>query len=128
MLSLLLPLLLSFTGPLFGLALALIASEELKAGRPYLSWLKRIIFVIIIAVIAVQLAFPPQWLGMILFLSAGLVFFALELKKTSQNSLFREGFHYLLFVLAYFLISEKLLAASLIFLYGLPLGTLLRKI
>lgn len=130
-------LLLSLSGLLFGLALAYIAPEELKAGKKYFLWLKRILFIVIAVVIADQLAspFPKKiilWIILIIFLLASVILFILNLikKKHFQETFSREIFNYILFFIPYFFMGStegKLLIASLIFLYGLPAGTLLKR-
>lgn len=117
------PLLISLTGLLFGYILTYIAPEELKPGKKYFIWMKRVIFVVIVALVAYQLL--SQWLWGISFLIIGILLFVINLKK---YNLFLEIFNYLLFIIPYFFIDEKLILASLIFLYGLPAGTSLRTL
>lgn len=117
-------LLFSLSGLLFGLALAYIAPEELKAGKKYFLWLKRII---LIALAAAAVYFSAILLSRIVF---GLVFLMVLFADFKFNSHLKEIFIYPSFIASYFFIAGaegKLLIASLIFLYGLPAGTLLKK-
>ena len=120
-------LLFSLTGIIFGLILALIAPEELKAGKKHFILLKRTIFVIIFFLVNYYLYLAENYYLLIPFTILAIVLFIVEFV---QKKPIYELFNYLIFVVPYFFNVEKrfqLLLATLIFLYGLPTGTLLRK-
>ena len=117
-------LIVSFAGLICGYILALIAPEELRAGKEYLRWGRRIIFVLLFFVFNYFLYLSNYYL-IIPFTIIAVVLFSLEFVKTKR---IYELFNYLLFAVFYFLVAEKTIIAGLIFLYGLPVGTLLRRI
>lgn len=122
----LLILLISLTGILFGLILARIAPEELRPGKKYFSFLKRVIFVVIFFFGSYHLL--EKLFVLIPFLILMVIIFVIGLY--SRNS-YLEIINYSLFVVPYFFLTEPtahLLLASLIFLYGFPTGTLMGKI
>ncbi len=116
----------SLSGILFGLALSYIAPEELIPGKKYLNLLRRILFAVILIIIAYFFLQAGRTGLMILFSAVLLAIFILDFRI--KNKLFL-GLHYLLFIAPYFVIAEEkfqLTLASIIFIYGLPAGTLLR--
>jgi len=120
-------LLFSLTGIIFGLILALIAPEELKAGKKYFLLSKRIIFVLIFFLVNYYLYLAKNYYVLIPFTILAIILFVLEL--TSQKKIY-ELFNYFIFTIPYFFSTENtfhLLLAVLIFGYGFPLGTLLKK-
>ena len=120
-------LLFSLTGIIFGLILAFIAPEELKIGKKYFLLLKRIIFVLIFFLINYYLYLAENYYLLIPFTILAVVLFIIGFV---QKKPIYELFNYLNFVVPYFFVTDnqfKLLLATLIFLYGLPTGTLLRK-
>ena len=120
-------LLFSLTGIIFGLILAFIAPEELKIGKKYFLLLKRIIFVLIFFLINYYLYLAENYYLLIPFTILAVVLFIIGFV---QKKPIYELFNYLIFVVPYFFVTDnqfKLLLATLIFLYGLPTGTLLRK-
>lgn len=126
--ELLLPLF-SLTGLLVGIALSFIAPEELTSGKKYFILLKQSLFVIISGIIIFSFLQSRQFYLPLLFTlsAAALFFFDLKLKKKKYRRYY--SLHYFLFLLPYFLnhnLSFRLILVSLIFLYGFPLGTLLR--
>ncbi|MEK6969152.1 MAG: hypothetical protein AABW48_01865 [Nanoarchaeota archaeon] len=126
--ELLLPLV-SLTGLLFGIILSFIAPEELTSGKKYFMLFKQSLFVIISGIIIFSFLQSRQFYLVLLFaLSAAALFFLdLKLKKKKYRRYY--VLHYFLFLLPYFLnhnVSFRLILISLIFLYGFPLGTLLK--
>ena len=120
-------LLFSLTGIIFGLILALIAPEELRAGKKYFLLLKKIIFIIIFFLINYYLYLAENYYVLIPFTILGIVLFIIEFMQIKP---IYELSNYLIFVIPYFFVTNNkfhLLLAGLIFLYGLPTGTLLRK-
>ena len=120
-------LLFSLTGTIFGLILALIAPEELNPGKKYFILLKRTIFAIIFFLVNYYLYLAKNYYLLIPFTILAIVLFIIEFV---QKKPIYELFNYLIFVIPYFFVMDNqfhLLLAGLIFIYGLPTGTLLRK-
>ena len=107
----------SYLGLACGAALAFIAPEELKQGRHYLLWLKRAMFV------AVFVAFIYYSPAKNLLLSILLLVLAALFIRYSDGRVF-----YIILGLLFYLSSSGsrffLTIASMIFLFGLPTGTL----
>lgn len=121
-------LLFSLTGILFGLMLALISPEELKKGKKYFLWTKKIIYILIFFVVNYYLYLAKNYYVLVPFTILAIVLFVVKL---SIKKNIYEIFNYVVFIIPYFVIVEKnfhLLLAALIFLYGLPTGTLFKKI
>ena len=105
-----------FLGPFIGAVLAFISPEELKPGKKYFLLLKNILFVLImVAVVAVSVE-------MILY-SAALAVLLLIAFFVKNDILSYAALGYALF-LSSFSDYFTVIAAS-VFVYGLPLGTLL---
>ena len=117
-----LELIFSLTGVIFGIILANIAPEEILPGKKYFLWLKRILLFSIFLFIGYNIFLVEKYLLLILLLLL-LILFILELKLESN---YYEIGYYFIFILAYVFLSSTILAV-LIFLYGLPTGTLLFK-
>lgn len=111
MIDYLLVLIITFAGVLTGGVLALLSPEELKQGEKYWKILKWALLILIIAV---------------LFYFSGNIFFAAAIAALLVIlKILKREYPALAFVL--FLSSKEsflLIAASLIFIYGLPSGTL----
>lgn len=118
-------LLFSLIGIFVGIALTFIAPEELKTGNKYFIIFRRSLFILISLLIGFYFFQAQQFLYLSLFvLLAGILFFLDFKLKNNWNYVS----HYLLFLMSYFLnqnINFHLILVSLIFLYGLPTGTLL---
>ncbi len=128
LLNQLLVLFFSLTGILFGLVLGLIASEELKVGKKYFILFKRIIFVFIFFLVNYYLYLAKNYYVLIPFTILAIVLFVIELVQKKPLYVL---LNYVVFITPYFFVVEQkfqLLLAVLIFLYGLPTGTLLKKI
>jgi len=117
------PIVLSFCGILAGIGLSYLASEELQEGKKYFLLFSQLLFIALSIVISFFLlrTAPPYLLFIFLFLA--ILFFIINLKIDRR---FLIIFPYLLFLTAYFLSGKELLVAALLFVYGLPIGTLLR--
>jgi|SRR3989344_695051 len=121
-------ILFALAGLLLGVVLSYIAPEELKAGKTYFILLKRIIFLLMVLLAGYYL-----WIdGKIIYVAGELLFaaplFWWELRR--KNKILEIGV-YIFSIGAYLLISNNnygLILTVLVFLYGLPAGTLLRKI
>jgi hypothetical protein len=122
-----LPLLFSLTGFFFGLILSFIAPEELKPGKKYFLFIKRIIFLLLFFTVNFFFYQSGQYFYLIPFTIIALILFVMGFRN---KSIYYEIPNYLLFVIPYFLNNNQilhLLLPSLLFLYGLPAGTLARK-
>jgi hypothetical protein len=105
----------SLTGLAVGIGLSYLAREELAAGKKYFIFLYRAIFVILSLIITYYIWF---------FIFAAILLCVLDfIKPNLRKYLF--VLHYLFFLIGYFLAGKTLLVAAILFLYGLPLGTLL---
>lgn len=107
----------SYLGLACGAALAFIAPEELGQGRYYLLWLKRALFV---AIFVAFIYYSP---------SKNLLFSVLLLVLSALFVRYSDGHvFYIILGLLFYLSSSGsrffLTIASLIFLFGLPAGTL----
>ena len=126
--------LLSLSGLLGGLLLSYLAREELAVGKRYFVISYRILFILLSLVVAYFISFPSfsdssssssslsfSIATIFLFLATFLLIF--DLKK-SYLVLFL--FQYLFFLTGYFVAGKQIIIAVILFLYGLPVGTLLR--
>ena len=111
--------LLSLAGLLAGVILSYIAQEEVSAGRKYFIITYRVIFILLLFAITWFLSFPL----IIFFLFSAIILFALDLKKYYW---FMFIVHYVFFLAGYFLSGKQVIVAVVLFLYGRPVGTLLR--
>ncbi|MFH1276117.1 MAG: hypothetical protein ABIH82_03320 [Candidatus Woesearchaeota archaeon] len=118
-----LELLMGLTGLFFGVILSIIAEEEIIPGKKYFYLLKRIMFCVIS--ISIVYLFRSNLFLMIIFIILSIILFILELKL---NNYFVEIFNYIFFILAYILNTKQdlyTIFATLIFIYGFPVGTLI---
>lgn len=117
---------LSVSGLLVGFILAFLAPEERMAGKKLFLFVKSLFFVALASFLILSLAKQLALLRVLfLFLPAAVLFFFTSIR---QQPLAECG-AYLFFGAFLFLVEGdlQLLAASFLFLYGLPTGTLLRK-
>ena len=120
-------LLFACTGIIFGLILAMIAPEELKLGKKYFLLIKRAMFVIMFFLINYSLYVVENYILLVIFSILAIILFVVELtvwKKVYEIA------NYVIFLVPYFFVegqSIKLILAILIFIYGLPTGTLIKK-
>ena len=122
-----LALLFSFTGIPLGFILSLIAPEEIIPGKKYLLFLKYLLFFGIFAAGNYSFLSKGDYLFGLIFSVIMLLSFLLAYIKTK----FIELGNYLVFILLFLTETNKdiaLILLSLIFLYGFPAGTLIRKI
>tara|TARA_Y100000310_G_C20152215_1_gene565301 strand:- start:23 stop:382 length:360 start_codon:yes stop_codon:yes gene_type:complete len=115
-----LELIFALTGIVFGIILANIAPEEILPGEKYFLWLKRIIFIGLL-ITMIYYSFNELLFLMIPLLM--ILVFALNLKF--ENDYFELGYYSLFIV--FYLLTTPVILAILIFLYGLPTGTLLMR-
>ncbi|MBI2669004.1 hypothetical protein HYX14_04120 [Candidatus Woesearchaeota archaeon] len=119
-----LELLLGLTGIAGGMALAKIAPEELEPGEKYFILLQRLLFSVLVIASSVLLMKESRFVVFGLFLIGAVASFIYTIIAPSKVGLIAT---YLLFLLpSLTLSSSPPLTASLLFLYGLPLGTLLQ--
>lgn len=121
-----LPLLLALTGIITGIALSFIAPEELKPGWKYFKMARLGLFVLLTGLIGYSWWSLANFVSLGIFAAAAMVLFIINLKYRQR---WLEIINYALFIIPYFLLSEQyqLLIASTLFIYGLPVGTLLWK-
>ena len=107
----------SFSGLLFGLLLRRIATEEIIPGTRYFHALQKALLLILVIALLYPVWFEP-------LLIVGILLGWL-LGRTFRNRYFYLG---LALALSFFFSPDfTLVVASLVFLYGLPYGTLLKK-
>ncbi len=105
--------LISFLGLIVGITLALIAPEELKDGRKYFVWVK---FVLLLLIIGISVFFSMNYyLAIPIIIAAGLFFYKREYMFLPAFAAFVKDANGL-FILY-----------SLLFLYGLPVGSLTKE-
>jgi len=108
-------LLLVFLGVFVGLLIGFLADEELKPGRKYFDWLRHGVF---IAILIIFFFNNPSWL---LILIIALLIIAFSFSRH------RETLYYYALAVIFFLSARYngfTFIAPLIFLYGLPLGSI----
>jgi hypothetical protein len=123
---LILPFLFSLLGISAGYGLALINPEELDFGKKYFIFTKQVIYLSIFTLISFSL-FNSQSFSYLIILI--LVTLSLLILINKTNYLWLELPSYSLFIISTFLIFDvnlKLILLSLIFLYGFPLGSLIK--
>ncbi|MEK6938264.1 MAG: hypothetical protein V2A62_00940 [Candidatus Woesearchaeota archaeon] len=118
------------SGVLFGLALSYIAPEELSAGKKYFIILKNFLYVIFGLV---TLYFVWSLKNNLLAVSILILLIFGSLLRWKFPELKFEFIAYLVFIFTFILLgvlfpveNYAVISSSIIFLYGLPLGTLLR--
>lgn len=116
-------LLFSFSGIIFGYILGMMAVEELHDGKRYFLHSKKILFITILIISTFYFFQQNNYYGLTLFLLVGIVLFIIQLKR---KDLWLEILPFILFGTVYFFIEVKLLMAILIFLYGFPIGLLIK--
>lgn len=120
-LDVILPLV-SLGGLLGGIFLHHIAPEEVSAGKKHLILLYRSIFVLLSGLILYFL-YSTSLLLTAIYLIFSVVLLTIDIK---MHRAWFFAVHYLFFLAGYFFSSQQLVIAVMIFLYGLPAGTLLR--
>ncbi len=113
--------LLSLSGLLGGLLLSYLAREELAAGKRYFVISYRILFILLSLVIAYFIISSSLSIYIaVLFLFLAKIF---DFKKPYRLHFLVQ---YLFFLTGYFVAGKQIIIAVILFLYGLPVGTLLR--
>jgi hypothetical protein len=115
-------IILALLGILCGILLTYIAPEEIKTGKKYFVWLKRIVYILLLLVMVYLLTARIMFL--VIFLLLGILLFVVSLKSKNK---YLELPIYLLFIVALLIVEQQALPASLLFIYGLPTGTILRR-
>ena len=117
-------LLIIYSGLFAGLALAHIAKEEIKPGVKYFEWMKKIILATVFFLLLTKFSIASMGLAV---LAAGNYF----LVKKKIGNFDKDIVHYLLFGILLGLSSNNpellLLEGALVFLYGVPAGTILKN-
>ena len=121
-----LDLIVSYSGFLAGIILSIISPEELKPGRKYFWVLQLLLFGLLLLVPLYIILMERRF-----FLFAGVMIASLSLLwiRIKQFVLWAEAVYYLFFTVLFLFVSaspQRLLFLSLLFLYGLPTGTLFR--
>ncbi len=134
----LLPLFISLLGLALGYLFSFLAAEEIRPGEKYFKWMKRILLLVFLGVLGYGLVRERKLILLVVLAIIGLIILLLDIlplnfttKQTHPRSwgLASNALTYVFFVLAYLLLpSQQLLLASIIFLYGLPAGTMMKKI
>lgn len=114
----------SYLGLFIGFFLALIAKEEIRPGKKYFILLQKVILLLIFIFLIVNIELNYQII--LLFL----VFAILQIYRTKKE--FNElPYTYIILAIIFYISSKRLnlfiIESSLIFLYGLPTGSLLTK-
>src|SRR3989344_6764908 len=99
--------LLSFIGILVGILIARYTKEELKQGKKYFLWMERISLILVSVVLIYY--YKPSWT----------VFLGLALGYFIELNYFAFG---LILVL-----TQNIIASLIIFIYGLPYGSMINK-
>ena len=123
-----LTLIISYIGIVFGYILALIAPEELRVGRKLFRIGKIVIFGIIFLLGNYYLSSFSSLITMSIFSILMIIMFVLELVYEKR---IYELFNYIIFMIPYVTVNDdtfRLAFASVIFVYGLVSGTLLKKL
>tara|TARA_Y100000310_G_C20271301_1_gene618156 strand:- start:88 stop:468 length:381 start_codon:yes stop_codon:yes gene_type:complete len=124
----LLTLIFSLTGIFFGYLLTRIAPEELKSGRKYFVLIKRILFILISVFVSFYFIQYVSLLVTLIFVVLFILVFVLQLKIKKT---WTELFPFVIFLSSVIFYSEQnfyLVLSSLMFIYGLPVGSLLKKL
>ncbi len=117
-----LKLIIAFLGIPTGMLLGYIAKEEIVLGKKYLQYCKYILSLCLIVFVEWYLVQYQQW--SLLSISILIWILLLILSRKWKWQIIEIPF-YLLFTSFFFLLPEQsTLIASLIFLYGLPVGSL----
>jgi hypothetical protein len=110
-----------FAGLIVGMILGFIAKEELKPGKKYLSLLQKFILA---AVFIIAIIYSPH-IALKTVLAGILVY--LFIFKFSFNDIFTYGIFGFLFYVFINNLNLTLLLSSLMFLHGLPIGSLMTE-
>ncbi|MBS3118898.1 hypothetical protein J4417_04435 [Candidatus Woesearchaeota archaeon] len=126
MLREILVLIAGLSGCLGGYILSLISPEEMESGKKYFLLLKRIFFVLI--GLTSYYFYQAEQVALFVLMAVFLVLFYFNfLNKKTKKRRYLEAFNYGLFIVLFFFSAEKTLLASMMFLYGLPVGSLWRS-
>lgn len=120
----------SVSGIIWGYVLGLIAPEELGKGKKYFIWVKRIILGLVLVLVDYQWYGLREYLLLIVFSIIIIFLFLMEMVFVTKRKVY-QLLIYVLILVSFFLISDldfRLILASLIFLYSLVSGTLLKRV
>ena len=120
-----LSLIIIFSGLLAGIALARIAKEEARAGTKYFAWIKKIILAMVFPLFLLLTKFSLATVSLTIIFLGTLYLWKNRIFKFDQDIA-----NYLLFGILLGLSSNNPelfpIEGSLVFLYGLPTGTLIK--
>ena len=116
--------LVSYQGLFVGLILAIIAKEELKSGKKYFLFLQKLLLLLIFIFLLIFIGLN--------YISVLLIFMFIMISLLKRKKEFNElPYTYIILAVVFYLSSKKLnpyiIESSLIFLYGIPTGTLLTE-
>jgi len=116
--------LVSYLGLFVGLILAIIAKEELKSGKKYFLFLQKLLLLLIFIFLLIFIGLN--------YISVLLIFMFIMISLLKRKKEFNElPYTYIILAVVFYLSSKKLnpyiIESSLIFLYGIPTGTLLTE-
>jgi hypothetical protein len=114
-------LLISLLGILVGFGLRLIAPEELEDSKKYIEVFQLVMFFIIFGVVSYYLIILKNYIYFT-FVFIAVLFYYFKKNGLKKKKPLLEVIIYGIIILSYFLINQATLMASLIFLYGVPLG------
>ena len=123
-----LTLVVSYLGIVFGYILALIAPEELRAGRNLFKIGKFVMFLVVFLLVNYYLYLFSSFVMLGVFSTLMIIMFVLELVYMKR---IYELFNYVIFTIPYIIIGDdtfRLVFASVLFVYGLVAGTLIKKL
>ncbi len=123
-----LTLIVSYLGIIFGYVLALITPEELRASKKWFKVGKFVMLGIIFLLANYYLYLFSSVVMLSIFSVLMVIMFVLELVYMKR---IYELFNYVVFTIPYIMISDdafRLIFASVLFVYGLVAGTLLKKL
>ena len=119
-LNVILAAVISLSGLPMGLLLAKITKEELKPGKKYFQWMQALI--LIIAVLAVFYSYD---IGTVTFIGLAVIVSAIII-KSNPRAIISYFVFFILFVLGFTNANLLIVLFSLVFLYGLSTGALIR--
>ena len=118
----LLALIVTFLGLYVGALLGFICAEELRVGQKYFLIIKKLLLLLIFLITIFQLFISGYYIWLVMVFS--LAYYLIK-KNTKDSLLFSSIFLSAAFYLSSFNADIFLLISSLIFVYALPIGTMI---
>lgn len=132
-------LLISLAGFIIGFILSIISPEELRPGKKYFVFIRTSLFYLItFFILSIFIYYQKYYFILILVIYLGWKLIIIKSCFIKKNEFFKEYFYlkeimnYLFFIIVYIILitlnnqNFQLILLTLIFLYGLPAGSLLR--